>query len=258
MTLCGPRTIPFLEYHGARGTPGGRDPRRARPAPRPRATWVVLYGHPCYEGVHDGLLRRGVRRGAGARVRVRHHGAHGPAAAGHRRGVMIRVLSVFGTRPEAIKLAPVVRALARRARPVRERRLRLGAASGDARPGARRCSTSSPDHDLDLMTPGPDAGGDHRPRARAAPAAPPPGPSRRRAGPGRHDDDVRRRVRRLPRADPVGARRGGAPHRRPLPAVPGRDEPGAHHPARRRCTSRRRRRRATGCSRKACRRTTST
>lgn len=57
VTLCGPRTIPFLEYHGARGTPeneilmaldehlAGRD-------------WVVLYGHPCYEGINDALLRR--------------------------------------------------------------------------------------------------------------------------------------------------------------------------------------------------------
>jgi hypothetical protein len=57
VTLSGPRTIPFLEYHGARGTPEeqvlgeldrhleGRD-------------LVVLYGHPCYEGVREGILRK--------------------------------------------------------------------------------------------------------------------------------------------------------------------------------------------------------
>jgi peptidoglycan/xylan/chitin deacetylase (PgdA/CDA1 family) len=57
VTLAGPRTIPFLEYHGARGTPDdqviaelhrhldGRD-------------HVILYGHPCYEGVRESVLRK--------------------------------------------------------------------------------------------------------------------------------------------------------------------------------------------------------
>jgi hypothetical protein len=57
VTLSGPRTVPFLEYHGARGTPEeqvlgeldshleGRD-------------LVVLYGHPCYEGVREQVLRK--------------------------------------------------------------------------------------------------------------------------------------------------------------------------------------------------------
>ena len=57
VTLSGPRTVPFLEYHGARETPEsqvldeldrhleGRD-------------LVVLYGHPCYEGVREQLLRK--------------------------------------------------------------------------------------------------------------------------------------------------------------------------------------------------------
>ena len=56
VTLCGPRTVPFLEFHGARRTPEhvmleeldrhleGRD-------------LVVLYGHPCYEGVREDVLR---------------------------------------------------------------------------------------------------------------------------------------------------------------------------------------------------------
>jgi peptidoglycan/xylan/chitin deacetylase (PgdA/CDA1 family) len=57
VTLSGPRTIPFLEFHGARGTPeeqvlGELDRHLAE------RDWVVLYGHPCYEGVHDALLRR--------------------------------------------------------------------------------------------------------------------------------------------------------------------------------------------------------
>jgi peptidoglycan/xylan/chitin deacetylase (PgdA/CDA1 family) len=57
VTICGPRTIPFLEWHGARGTPEDAviEDLRARIA---REDWVVLYGHPCYEGVRDRLLRR--------------------------------------------------------------------------------------------------------------------------------------------------------------------------------------------------------
>lgn len=57
VTVCGPGTIPFLEWHGARGTADDAvvDDFRARIADQ---DWVVLYGHPCYEGVHDRLLRR--------------------------------------------------------------------------------------------------------------------------------------------------------------------------------------------------------
>jgi hypothetical protein len=57
VTLCGPRTIPFLEYHGARGTP---EDQILAELDRHLADrdWVVLYGHPCYEGVHHHLLRR--------------------------------------------------------------------------------------------------------------------------------------------------------------------------------------------------------
>ena len=43
---------------------------------------------------------------------------------------------------------------------------------------------------------------------------------------------LRRGVRRVSRADALGPRRGRASDRRPLPAVPRGDEPGAHHPAR--------------------------
>ena len=57
VTLSGPRTIPFLEYHGARGTP---EPEVLRLLEQhlDEHESVVLYGHPCYEGVRDRLLRR--------------------------------------------------------------------------------------------------------------------------------------------------------------------------------------------------------
>jgi peptidoglycan/xylan/chitin deacetylase (PgdA/CDA1 family) len=57
VTLCGPRTIPFLEWHGARGTPEATvlsEIDRHLEA----NDLVVLYGHPCYEGVRSELLRR--------------------------------------------------------------------------------------------------------------------------------------------------------------------------------------------------------
>jgi len=57
VTLCGPRTIPLMEWHGARGS---SDDEIVADIQRRIANenWVVLYGHPCYEGVHEGLLRR--------------------------------------------------------------------------------------------------------------------------------------------------------------------------------------------------------
>jgi hypothetical protein len=57
VTLSGPRTIPFLEYHGARRTP---EPEVLRLLEQhlDENEFVVLYGHPCYEGVRDRLLRR--------------------------------------------------------------------------------------------------------------------------------------------------------------------------------------------------------
>lgn len=56
MTLVGKGTIPFLEFHGARRTPEAdflRDYERHLDA----NTRVVVYGHPCYEGVRPHLLR---------------------------------------------------------------------------------------------------------------------------------------------------------------------------------------------------------
>ena len=57
VTICGPRTIPYLEWHGARGTAEDAiiEEFHGRIA---NENWVVLYGHPCYEGVNDRLLRR--------------------------------------------------------------------------------------------------------------------------------------------------------------------------------------------------------
>jgi peptidoglycan/xylan/chitin deacetylase (PgdA/CDA1 family) len=57
VTLCGPRTIPLMEWHGARGST--EEDTVADILRRiDQQQWVVLYGHPCYEGVRAGLLRR--------------------------------------------------------------------------------------------------------------------------------------------------------------------------------------------------------
>lgn len=56
VTLAGKGTVPFLEYHGARGTPENellRDYERHLD----ENDRVVVYGHPCYEGVRPHLLR---------------------------------------------------------------------------------------------------------------------------------------------------------------------------------------------------------
>lgn len=57
VTLAGPRTIPFLEYHGARGTPDAEVLRELDRHLESRDE-VVLYGHPCYEGVREAMLRK--------------------------------------------------------------------------------------------------------------------------------------------------------------------------------------------------------
>jgi peptidoglycan/xylan/chitin deacetylase (PgdA/CDA1 family) len=56
VTLCGPRTVPLLEWHGARNTPRA-DIVRDFTDRLAGNDWVVLYGHPCYEGVQHELLR---------------------------------------------------------------------------------------------------------------------------------------------------------------------------------------------------------
>ncbi len=57
VTLSGPRTIPFLEYHGARDTPEA-DVLRLLDEHLDANDEVILYGHPCYEGVREGVLRK--------------------------------------------------------------------------------------------------------------------------------------------------------------------------------------------------------
>jgi peptidoglycan/xylan/chitin deacetylase (PgdA/CDA1 family) len=57
VTLSGPRTIPFLEYHGARGT-GEAEVLSQLNRHLDEHESVVLYGHPCYEGVRDRMLRQ--------------------------------------------------------------------------------------------------------------------------------------------------------------------------------------------------------
>ncbi len=57
VTLSGPRTIPFLEYHGARGTPEKQMLVEVDQHLEDRDL-VVLYGHPCYEGVREQVLRK--------------------------------------------------------------------------------------------------------------------------------------------------------------------------------------------------------
>jgi len=61
VTICGPGTVPFLEYHGARGTDEPtvlRELDAQLDTHLERGQPVVLYGHPCYEGVRDGILRK--------------------------------------------------------------------------------------------------------------------------------------------------------------------------------------------------------
>jgi peptidoglycan/xylan/chitin deacetylase (PgdA/CDA1 family) len=72
VTLAGPRTIPFLEWHGARGTAeneimAGLDEHLGA------NDLVVLYGHPCYEGVNRELLRKIFDRVLGAGFRFVTH-----------------------------------------------------------------------------------------------------------------------------------------------------------------------------------------
>ncbi|MEK9724804.1 MAG: UDP-N-acetylglucosamine 2-epimerase (non-hydrolyzing) [Rhodospirillaceae bacterium] len=66
----------------------------------------------------------------------------------------MRVLSVFGTRPEAIKMAPVVRALA--ADPDIESRVCVTAQHREMLDQVLELFAIRPDHDLDIMCPGQD------------------------------------------------------------------------------------------------------
>ncbi|WP_260483851.1 non-hydrolyzing UDP-N-acetylglucosamine 2-epimerase [Sphingomicrobium flavum] len=67
---------------------------------------------------------------------------------------MAKILSVFGTRPEAIKMAPVVKALA--ADPRFDARICVTAQHREMLDQVLDLFALSPDHDLDLMKPGQD------------------------------------------------------------------------------------------------------
>jgi hypothetical protein len=56
VTICGPRTVPFLEWHGAKKTEKSVVIQQFRSLLRSDNT-VVLYGHPCYEGIDVDFLR---------------------------------------------------------------------------------------------------------------------------------------------------------------------------------------------------------
>ena len=66
----------------------------------------------------------------------------------------MRVLSVFGTRPEAIKMAPLVRALA--ADPQIDSRVCVTAQHREMLDQVLYLFGIQPDHDLDIMLPGQD------------------------------------------------------------------------------------------------------
>lgn len=57
VTICGPRTVPFLEWHGARGTPDQAVLDELDKVLDGQVQ-AVMYGHPCYEGVRWQLLER--------------------------------------------------------------------------------------------------------------------------------------------------------------------------------------------------------
>ena len=141
---------------------------------------------------------------------------------------MIRVMSVFGTRPEAIKMAPVVRALR----------------ADSARFESLVCVTAQhrtmldqvldvfglvTNDDLDLMVPGQTPASVAGGVLAQLPAV------IKRARPdvvlvqGDTMTTFGAAFRGVPRAGSDGPHRGGVAHRQSLAPVPGGDEPGAHH-----------------------------
>jgi hypothetical protein len=56
VTVCGPRTIPFIEWLSARGKDDEQILEDFETQIEDQQ-FVVLYGHPCYEGLRSDLLR---------------------------------------------------------------------------------------------------------------------------------------------------------------------------------------------------------
>lgn len=57
VTICGPRTIPFFEWHAAKGSSSKHTFAEFERALGDSRT-AVLYGHPCHEGLDQSALRR--------------------------------------------------------------------------------------------------------------------------------------------------------------------------------------------------------
>ena len=156
------------------------------------------------------------------------------------------VLVVYGTRPEAIKLAPLVRAL--RADPDRRRSWPSPAAPRDARPGQRAVrhrARHRPRHDA--------ATGRRSISAITAWSSTRLEPVMERSAPDAvvvqgDTSSAFAAASRAFYAGPGGARRGGPAHGGPALAVPGGDQPSAHLRARRPAPRADRRRAATTCS----------
>ena len=56
VSICGPRTIPFLEWHAAKATPEA-DVLREFENHLLRSDTAILYGHPCFEWRNESMLR---------------------------------------------------------------------------------------------------------------------------------------------------------------------------------------------------------
>ena len=61
VTVCGPRTIPFIEWLSARGKTDDQILKEFEKQIEDQE-FVVLYGHPCYEGLRTDLLRNIISR----------------------------------------------------------------------------------------------------------------------------------------------------------------------------------------------------
>ena len=123
----------------------------------------------------------------------------------------MKVLVVFGTRPEAIKMAPVVRALAEAGGI--EARICVTAQHRSMLDEALRVFDLNPDYDLDHDAARPNAVRHHKRRDRRHRSGARGVPAGLGAGPGRHHDDHGRRARRLPPAHHTSgmSKRGFAP-----------------------------------------------
>ena len=121
---------------------------------------------------------------------------------------LYQVMSVFGTRPDTIKMAPVVRAL--QSHPDIDAVVCVTAQHRQMLDDLLELFEIVPDYDLDIMTRGSNAHADHDARADRHGAGAARGAPRRRAGSRRHDDQHGRGAGRLLSTNSGRARRGRA------------------------------------------------